>query len=62
MTGLAAVGPSARLYALLADGTTLTIRPAGAEDYEAVRRLHETMSPDNLYFRFFSASKLSAEL
>jgi acyl-CoA synthetase (NDP forming)/GNAT superfamily N-acetyltransferase len=56
-----AVEPSARSYALLVDGTTLTIRPAGPGDYEAVKRLHETMSPDNLYFRFFSASRVSAE-
>ena len=61
MTGLAAVEPSERSYALLADGTTLTIRPAGPGDYQAVKRLHETMSPDNLYFRFFSASRVSAE-
>jgi len=61
LTGLAAAEPSGRSYALLADGATLTIRPAGPEDYEAVKRLHETMSPDNLYFRFFSASKVAAE-
>jgi acyl-CoA synthetase (NDP forming)/GNAT superfamily N-acetyltransferase len=40
----------------------MTIRPAGSGDYEAVRRLHEAMSPDNLYFRFFSASRAAAEL
>ena len=50
-----------RSYALLADGTTMTIRPAAPEDYQAVLRLHEEMSPDNLYFRFFSASRVSAE-
>jgi acyl-CoA synthetase (NDP forming)/GNAT superfamily N-acetyltransferase len=50
-----------RSYALLADGTTMTIRPAGPGDYQAVKRLHEAMSPDNLYLRFFSASKASAE-
>jgi len=50
-----------RSYALLADGTTLTIRPSGPEDFEAVQRLHEAMSPENLYFRFFSASRVSAE-
>jgi len=60
LTGLA-VEPSGQSYALLADGTTLTIRLAGPGYYEAVKRLHETMSPDNLYFRFFSASKVSAE-
>jgi acyl-CoA synthetase (NDP forming)/GNAT superfamily N-acetyltransferase len=39
----------------------MTIRPPGAEDYEAVQRLHEAMSMENLYFRFFSASRVSAE-
>ena len=58
MTGLA---EARRSYALLADGTTMTIRPAGPGDYEAVKQLHEAMSPDNLYFRFFSASRASAE-
>ena len=58
MAALAGAGQS---YALLADGTTLTIRPAGPEDYEPVNQLHEAMSPDNLYFRFFSASRASAE-
>src|SRR6266568_1494372 len=58
LTGLA---EARRSYALLADGTTMTIRPAGPGDYEAVKQLHEAMSPDNLYFRFFSASRASAE-
>ena len=58
MATLARAGQS---YALLADGTTLTIRAAGPEDYEPVKQLHEVMSPDNLYFRFFSASQVSAE-
>jgi len=46
-------------YALLADGTTITIRPARPDDHAAVRQLHEAMSPDNLYLRFFSLSKQS---
>ena len=58
---MAALTGAGQSYALLADGTTLTIRPAGPEDYEPVRQLHEAMSPDNLYFRFFSASRASAE-
>jgi len=59
----AGTGPAedGRSYALLVDGTTLTIRPSGPGDYQAVRRLHEAMSPENLYFRFFSASRVSAE-
>ena len=58
MTALSEAGSS---YALLADGSTITIRPAGAADFEAVKQLLEAMSPDNLYFRFFSASRASAE-
>jgi hypothetical protein len=58
LTALVEVG---RSYALLADGTTLTIRPAGPGDYGAVKGLHEAMSPENLYFRFCSASAVAAE-
>ena len=58
MTALTEAG---RSYALLADGTTITIRAAGPGDYEAVKQLHEAMSPDNLYLRFFSISRQAAE-
>jgi acyl-CoA synthetase (NDP forming)/GNAT superfamily N-acetyltransferase len=58
---LAALAEAGYSYALLADGTTMTIRPAGPGDYGPVRRLHEAMSPDNLYFRFFSASRAAGE-
>ena len=58
---MAALAEAGRSYALLADGRTMTIRPAGPDDYGPVRQLHEAMSPDNLYFRFFSASQSSAE-
>ena len=58
MTALTAPGCS---YALLADGTTITIRPAGPDDFELVRQLHDEMSPDNLYLRFFSMSRLAGE-
>ena len=51
-----------RSYALLADGATVEIRPAGPDDTEAVTRFHEAMSPDNLYLRFFSMSKRAGEL
>ena len=61
MTVLVEADGPRRSYALLADGVTMTIRPADPEDYEAVKGLHEAMSPDNLYFRFFSASRASAE-
>jgi acyl-CoA synthetase (NDP forming)/GNAT superfamily N-acetyltransferase len=49
------------VYALLADGTTIEIRPAGPADYEAVKAMHRAMSPDNTYLRFFNVSRLSAE-
>jgi acyl-CoA synthetase (NDP forming)/GNAT superfamily N-acetyltransferase len=58
---LTALAEAGRSHALLADGTIMTIRPAGPGDYEAVKRLHEAMSPDNLYLRFFSMSRVAAE-
>ena len=48
-------------YALLADGTAVEIRPAGPADFDAVRAMHEAMSPDNTYLRFFNLSRLAAE-
>jgi acyl-CoA synthetase (NDP forming)/GNAT superfamily N-acetyltransferase len=48
-------------YALLADGTTVEIRPARPDDFAAVRDMHAKMSPDNLYLRFFSLSPVVAE-
>ena len=53
-----AAGPA---YALLADGTTVEIRPAGQPDFDAVKAMHEAMSPDNTYLRFFNLSRLAAE-
>ncbi|MGP7996497.1 MAG: GNAT family N-acetyltransferase [Streptosporangiaceae bacterium] len=58
MTALTAPGCS---YALLADGTTITIRPARPDDFDLVKRLHDEMSKDNLYLRFFSMSRSAAE-
>src|SRR5580692_7335295 len=49
------------VYALLADGTTVQIRPARPADFDAVKVMHEAMSTDNSYLRFFNLSKLSAE-
>ena len=51
--------PSA--YALLNDGTTIEIRPARADDLDAVRDMHTKMSTDNLYLRFFGVSSVAAE-
>ena len=50
-----------RVYALLADGTTVEIREAGPGDFDAVLAMHEAMAPDNIYLRFFSYSQRSAE-
>ncbi|MFY9862812.1 MAG: GNAT family N-acetyltransferase [Trebonia sp.] len=51
----------APVYALLADGTTVEIRPAGPGDFDAVKAMHEAMSRDNIYMRFFNVSRLAAE-
>jgi acyl-CoA synthetase (NDP forming)/GNAT superfamily N-acetyltransferase len=54
-------GTSGQVYALLADGTTVEIRPAGPGDFDAVKAMHAAMSPDNTYMRFFNISRLVAE-
>ena len=46
--------PASGVYALLADGTTVEIRPATTSDFDAVWQMHRAMSPDNIYLRFFS--------
>jgi acyl-CoA synthetase (NDP forming)/GNAT superfamily N-acetyltransferase len=51
-----------RVYALLADGTTVEIREARPGDFDAVQAMHQAMAPDNIYLRFFSYSKRSAEI
>ena len=53
-----AAGP---VYALLADGSTVEIRQAGPADFDAVKAMHQAMSPDNTYLRFFNISRLAAE-
>jgi acyl-CoA synthetase (NDP forming)/GNAT superfamily N-acetyltransferase len=58
VTALTAPGCS---YALLADGTTITIRRARPDDFAQVKRLHDEMSADNLYLRFFSLSRNASE-
>jgi acyl-CoA synthetase (NDP forming)/GNAT superfamily N-acetyltransferase len=50
-----------QVYALLADGTTVEIRPARPGDFAAVKAMHEAMCPDNLYLRFFNLGRLAAE-
>ena len=48
-------------YALLADGSTVEIRLVGPADFDAVKAMHEAMSPDNTYLRFFNLSRMAAE-
>src|SRR5579863_7908521 len=52
---------SAQVYALLADGTTVEIRPAGPDDFGAVKAMHEALSPENTYLRFFNLSRMAAD-
>ena len=40
------------VFALLIDGATIEIRAATPEDVDAVRSMHEAMSPENRYLRF----------
>ncbi|MFF4281360.1 GNAT family N-acetyltransferase [Streptomyces kronopolitis] len=47
--------------ALLADGSTVWLRPACPEDRGQVLRLYEEMSAENLRSRFFAASRRSGE-
>jgi acyl-CoA synthetase (NDP forming)/RimJ/RimL family protein N-acetyltransferase len=53
--------PASGVYALLADGATIEIRPAAPGDFDAVWQMHRAMSPENIYFRFFSISMVGAE-
>ncbi|MEX2984227.1 hypothetical protein [Streptomyces sp. C36] len=52
---------SAAVYALLADGTTVCVRPVVPADRAAVFRLYERMSPENLRLRFFASGTLVAQ-
>ncbi|HEV2537888.1 MAG TPA: GNAT family N-acetyltransferase, partial [Streptosporangiaceae bacterium] len=52
---------SPAVYALLVDGTTVEIRPAGPGDFDGVKAMHQAMSSDNTYLRFFNISRLAAE-
>ena len=55
------MGRATPAYALLIDGSTVEIRPAGPDDTEAVRAMHAALSPRNAYLRFFNLSPLNAE-
>ena len=60
MSAAQAGAGSGQVYALLADGTTVEIRPAGPDDFGAVKAMHEALSPDNTYLRFFNLSWVAA--
>jgi acyl-CoA synthetase (NDP forming)/RimJ/RimL family protein N-acetyltransferase len=59
--GAAMTTPAAASYALLSDGSTVEIRPARPRDADDIRHMHQQMSPDNAYFRFFSFSPQAPE-
>jgi len=61
MRRVPAQGAERPVYALLADGTTVEIRPAGPDDFDGVKAMHEAMSPNNTYLRFFNISRMVAE-
>lgn len=48
-TPMSTAQDTGRVYALLADGTTVEIREAGPDDFDAVLAMHEAMAPDNIY-------------
>ncbi|MDF3144910.1 GNAT family N-acetyltransferase, partial [Streptomyces sp. T21Q-yed] len=50
------------VHALLADGTTVCIRPVAPGDRDQLVGLYEEMSPENLRLRFFAASRRSAAM
>jgi acyl-CoA synthetase (NDP forming)/L-amino acid N-acyltransferase YncA len=53
--------PADGVYALLADGATIEIRPGTPADFMAVRQMYRSMSPGNIYLRFFSMSTATAD-
>lgn len=50
------------VHALLADGTTVSVRPVTPRDHGRLHRLYEEMSTENLRLRFFAASRRSAAM
>jgi acyl-CoA synthetase (NDP forming)/GNAT superfamily N-acetyltransferase len=52
---------AASAYALLTDGTEIEIRSLCPADVEAVRRMHQQMSQESLYLRFFGFNRRAAD-
>ncbi len=50
------------VHGLLADGTTVCIRPVTPADHDQLQGLYQEMSQDNLRLRFFSVSRRSGAL
>jgi acyl-CoA synthetase (NDP forming)/GNAT superfamily N-acetyltransferase len=61
LEGMAEPAAMEPVYALLIDGTTVSIREVLPGDLDAVRDMHRGMSPDNLYLRFFGVSPRAAD-
>ncbi|MEU3250542.1 GNAT family N-acetyltransferase [Streptomyces sp. NPDC006997] len=53
--------PRPPVHALLADGTTVRIRPVVTADRAQLEGLYQEMSPENLRLRFFAASRRAAD-
>ncbi|MCB5180874.1 bifunctional acetate--CoA ligase family protein/GNAT family N-acetyltransferase [Streptomyces antimicrobicus] len=49
------------VHVLLADGSTVSVRPLRPDDRAAVAAFYTRMSPENLRLRFFTANRHSAE-
>ena len=47
------------LYVVLRDGSTLHVRPVRLQDETGLRELHDRLSRESLYFRFFSIPRTS---
>ncbi|MEV0414905.1 GNAT family N-acetyltransferase [Streptomyces sp. NPDC050448] len=50
------------VHGLLADGTTVCMRPVTPADHDQLQGLYEEMSPESLRMRFFSVSRRSGTL
>ncbi|WP_405855559.1 GNAT family N-acetyltransferase [Streptomyces sp. NBC_01515] len=50
------------VHALLADGTTVCVRPVSPGDHDQLEGFYEELSPENLRLRFFAASRRSGAL
>ncbi|MFJ2199973.1 GNAT family N-acetyltransferase [Streptomyces violaceusniger] len=49
------------VHALLADGSTVEIRPARPQDRDEVLRMHQEMSPEAMRLRFFAVNPRYAQ-